>query len=191
MVIGVSAEMILGFVKFHGKRKVTLAEMFKSLSLEMGGDGTKITKKQLDSYIQKAENGSVKISKAKLKALKKIQEHWDKISKDGENITFGDLQGMPMLLVNAVTGDFEDPDKEKTLDKSNDANDSDKFNLQDYLKTALNLSKDEEITQPDLEAHLKSLLSESSNDGTNADLVDAVTNLIASFSSPTTVETEA
>ena len=185
MVIGVSAEMILGFVKFHGKRKVTLAEMFKSLSLEMGGDGTKITKKQLDSYIQKAENGSIKISKTKLKALKKLQENWGKISKDGQNITFADLKDMPMLLVNAVTGDFEDPDKEKKVDNS------DKFNLQDYLKTVLNLSKDEEITQSDLEAHLKSLLSESSNDGTNADLVDAVTNLIASFSTPTTVEAEA
>lgn len=185
MVSSISAGMILAFEKFHGKKKPTLEDLFKSLSLEMGGDGKTITKGQLNSYIQKAENGTIDVNPTKLKALKKMQENWDNISKDGENITFADLKDMPMLLVNASVGDFNDSDKKKKIKED------DKFDLKDYLKTALNISDDKEITKSDLESHLKTLLSESSEDSTNTDLVDTLTNLIASYTPTTTVEAEA
>lgn len=185
MVAGVSAEMILAFKKFSGKKKATLQEMFKSLSLEMGGDGKTIKKDQLSAYIRKAESGAVKISPSRLRALKKMLENWDKISKDGENITFADLKDMPMLLFNAAVGDLSDSDKKK---KSDNEDKSDKFDLEEYLKTALNLSDGEEITKSDLESHLKSLLSDTSEEA-NTDLIDVLTNLIAA--PVTTVETEA
>lgn len=183
MVSSISAGMILAFTKFHGKKKPTMEEMFKSLSLEMGGDGKTITKSQLDSYIQKAENGTIEVNPTRLKALKKMQKDWDNISKDGETITFADLKSMPMLLFNAVVGDFSDSDNNKKTDED------DKFDIKNYLKTALNLSEDDEVKKSDLESHLKTLLSETSED--NTDLIDTITNLIASYSSTTTVETEA
>lgn len=190
MVSNVSSGMILAYENYHGKKKVTLAEMFKRLSLEMGGDGTKITKKQLDDYIKKAESGLVSISKSKLKALKKMQEHWDNISSDGENITFDDIKNFPMLLIDIAVGDFEESDKEKKQNELSDLEDS-KFDIKTYLKTALNKSDDSEITKSDLEAQLQTLLSESSNDETSSELVDSLTNLIASFNSVSTINEEA
>lgn len=190
MVCNVSAEMILSFVNYHGKKKVSLAEMFKSLSLEMGGDGSKITKNQLQSYIRKAESGALSISKTKLKALKKMLENWDSLSKDGNCITFADLKDSPMLLINAVIGDFEDPKKSQNKNRSDDLDDY-KFNINDYLKKALGLPDSAEITKSDLQAHLQSLLSDASNDDSNGDLIDTLTNIIASAQLNSTVNEEA
>ena len=36
--------------------------MFQMLSIELGGDGETITKKQLDNYIKSAQDGKIKIS---------------------------------------------------------------------------------------------------------------------------------
>lgn len=185
MVVGVNAEMILAFKKFSGKKKATLQDMFKSLSFEMGGDGKIITKEQLSSYVRNAQNGTIKLNPTKLKALKKILENWDNISKDGKSITYTDLQNMPMLLFNAAVGDLKNSDKKQ---KTDDEDKSEKFDIEKYLKEALNLPENGEITKSDLEAHLKSVLADTSED-INTDLTDALTNLIAA--PITTVEVEA
>lgn len=187
MISNISAEMILGFIKYHGKKKVTLAEMFKSLSLEMGGDGKTITKKQLDDYIRKAETGIIKVSKSRLKALKKMQANWDKLSKDGNSINFADLKDFPMLLVNATVGDFEDSDNE-SKEKTDDL-DKYKLDIND-LKKIIGVAENSEITKSDVESYLQSILSEPSNDDSNSDLVDSLTNFVANFSINTTIETE-
>lgn len=168
MVNNISAGLILGYVNIIGKKKVSLEEMFKSLSLEMGGDGNTITKKQLDTYIAKAESGAIKVSNAKLKALKKLQEKWDDISKGKDSISFSDLKDFSMLLVNIVVGGFQDSEEE----------DSSKSDLKEYAKQTLGIS-DDTSDKSDLEAHLKSLLADHSNDDSNSDLVDLLTNLIA------------
>lgn len=185
MISGVSAEMILAFKKFSGKKKATLQDMFKSLSFEMGGDGNTITKEQLSSYVRNAQNGTIKLNPTRLKALKKILENWDNISKDGKSITYTDLQSMPMLLFNAAVGDLENSDKKK---KTDDEDKSEKFDIEKYLKEALNIPEDREIKKSDLESHLKTLLSDTSEE-INTDLTDALTNLIAA--PMTTVEHEA
>lgn len=185
MVVGVSAEMILAFKKFSGNKKATLQDMFKSLSFEMGGDGKTITKEQLSSYVRNAQNGTIKLNPTRLKALKKILENWDNISKDGKSITYTDLQSMPMLLFNAAVGDLDNSDKKK---KADDEDKSEKFDIEKYLKEALNIPEDGEIKKSDLESHLKTLLSDTSEE-INTDLTDALTNLIAA--PMTTVEHEA
>lgn len=189
MVVGVSAEMILAFKKFSGKKKATLQDMFKSLSFEMGGDGNSITKEQLSSYVRNAQNGTIKLNPTRLKALKKILENWDNISKDGKSITYADLQSMPMLLFNAAVGDLTDSDKKKKSDEDK----SEKFDLEKYLKEALNLTEDGEISKSDLEAHLKTLLADTSENtsGTTSDLIDSMVNMLASFDSAPTVSAEA
>lgn len=189
MVSGVSAEMILAFKKFSGKKKATLQDMFKSLSIEMGGDGKTITKSQLDSYIQKAESGTSKISPTRLQALKKMLANWNNISKDGESITFSDMQSMPMLLFDAAVGDFNNSDKTK---KSDDEQESNKFDVEEYLKSALNIPEDGKITKSDIESQLKTLLSSTSENtsGTTSDLIDSMVNLLASFDNAPTVSAE-
>ncbi len=189
MVVGVSAEMILAFKKFSGKKKATLKDMFKSLSFEMGGDGNSITKEQLSSYVRNAQNGTIKLNPARLKALKKILDNWDKISKDGKSITYADLQSMPMLLFNAAVGDLTDSKK----DKKEDEDESEKFDIEKYLKDALNITEDEEITKTDIEAHLKTLLANTSADTPpeTTNLIDSMVNILASFDNAPTVTAEA
>lgn len=191
MVSGVSAEMILAFKKFSGQKKATLKEMFKSLSVEMGGDGNSITKSQLSSYIQKAESGAAKISPTRLQALKKMLANWDNISQDGDNITFADMQKMPMLLFDAAVGDFNDSNKTK---KSNDDDDDfDKFDVEAYLKDTLNIPNEQKITKPDIESHLKTLLADTSANTPpeTSNLIDSMVNIIASFDNAPTITAEA
>lgn len=190
MISGVSAEMILAFKKFSGQKKATLKDMFKSLSVEMGGDGNSITKEQLSSYVRNAQNGTIKLNPTRLKALKKILENWDKISKDGKSITYADLQSMPMLLFNAAVGDLSESKKDK---KSEDEDKSEKFDLEKYLKDALNITEDGEITKSDIESHLKTLLADTSADTPpeTSNLIDSMVNILASFDNAPTVTAEA
>lgn len=189
MVSGVSAEMILAFKKFSGKKKATLQEMFKSLSVEMGGDGNSITKSQLSSYIQKAESGAAKISPTRLQALKKMLANWDNISQDGDNVTFADMQKMPMLLFDAAVGDFNDSDKTNKTDET----ESEKFDIEAYLKDALNIPDEQKITKPDIESHLRTLLADTSADTPpeTSNLIDSVVNVLANFDNAPTVTAEA
>jgi len=61
-------------------------EMFKQMSLEAGGDGTKITKEQLESLIEK------KSSEGKdLGPLKDLLENFDTISNGNNSITAKDI----------------------------------------------------------------------------------------------------
>lgn len=153
---------------------MTLDEMFKRLSLEVGGDGKTITKKQLDDYIAKANNGSIDVSKAKLKALTTIQKHWDEISGNKDSITAGDMEKYKIFLMQAFTGDFEKT--ETPIDKQ-----SAKKNLYEYLAEVLN-AKDEGISKDDLSSYLQSLISESSDETDNSDEIALITNVIADFS---------
>lgn len=189
MVSGVSAEMILAFKKYSGNKKATLQEMFKSLSVEMGGDGNSITKSQLNSYIQKAESGAVNISPTRLQALKKMLANWDNISQDGDNITFADMQKMPMLLFDAAAGDFNDSNKTK---RSNE-DESEKFDVEAYLKDALNISDEQKITKPDIESHLRTLLADTSANTPpeTSNLIDSMVNILATFDNAPTVTAEA
>lgn len=182
MVSNISAGMILGHILTHGKHKVTLEEMFKRLSFEMGGDGKTITKKQLDEYVSKAESGNIKISKAKLKALKQLQAKWDDISKGKDSISFSDMKGFPLMLVSIYVSGFEDSEDE-------DKKDSKKDDFKEYVKLALEIN-DNSLDKSALESKLKSLLADKSNDDSNGDLIDTLTNLIAASDAKanTTVE---
>lgn len=174
MVSNISSGMILGYIVSHGKRKVTLEDMFKRLSVEMGGDGSAITKKQLDTYINKAESGKIKLSSSELKALKQLQAKWNDIAKGKDTISFSDMKDFLVLLMNIFIGSFQNSDNKDDSDSSND--------FKEYLKKTLGIS-DNNPSKSDLEAKLKSLLSDKSNDDSNGDLVDTLTNMIAAHDS--------
>lgn len=171
MVCNVSSGMILGYIVTHGKHKVTLEEMFKRLSVQMGGDGKTISKKQLDAYINKAESGNIKISSSELKALKKLQAKWDDISKGKDTISFADMKGFSVLLMNIYVSSFQSSDDKDDDDSKNE--------FKAYIKQTLGISDNKAVDKSDLEAKLKSLLSDKTSDDSNGDLVDALTNMIA------------
>lgn len=179
MVNGISSELLLSFVNFHGKTKLSPKEMFKHLSLEMGGDGTKITKDQLDNYIKKAKSGAIKISAKKLRALEQLQNNWDTISGKKDSITEGDLEKYIGILLDATAGGPE----------SSEDSDTDNSEL---IKLALNFYNTEGSSNLNAKSLLKSLLAGSTdeNDDKNANLIDALTNSIAKSDANSTVEKE-
>lgn len=202
-IYNISAGFLQSYVTFQSKKDMTLEEMFKRLSIEMGGDGKSITKEQLDDYIGKAESGSLSVGKEKLNALKTIQKNWDTISKGQDSITFDNLKDYPSILAATMTGGFDATEISDSPSALASA-------IKDYLVGLLGLKSSEDITKDDLTSYLNTLLSDksntSSNDESGADLnsdqnsdlksdlnseiIGTLTNMIATFDSAPTVEAE-
>ena len=182
MIHNISAGFIETYINFLGKEKLTTGEMFKRLSLEMGGDGSTITKKQLNDYIDKASSGSIKLGKQKLSALKALQKDWDTISQGKDSISVGDMKGFELLLAATLT-DMETGDKDSENSTANSADD-----LHALLLKNLGLTNIKDATKSDLSAHLNTLLSNNSNDDDIADAIDSLINLKANSDNSSTVE---
>lgn len=174
MLYNISASLLVNYMSFQGKTKLTLDEMFKRLSLELGGDGKTITKKQLNDYIAKADSGQLDVGKSKLKALKNIQKNWDDLFAGKDSITVSDMEKCPVLLMNVFTGDI---DKIETPEKKSS---DDENELYEYLKSNLNIDE-EKVTKDGLSKYLQSLIAESSEENDNANDIGLITNLIANF----------
>lgn len=191
-IYNISAGFLQSYVTFQSKKDMTPEEMFKRLSVEMGGDGKSITKEQLDDYIGKAESGALSVGKEKLNALKTIQKNWDTISGGGDSITYDNLKDFPSILAATMTGGF-------TAEEISDSPSALASAIQDYLVNSLGLSSSEEITKDNLSSYLNSLLLDESasnkNSGesaessdNNSEIIATLTNMIASFDSASTVE---
>lgn len=185
-IYNVSAGFLQICENFLDSKKLNPEDIFKRLSLEMGGDGTSITKSQLDNYINKAESGNIRVDKSKLKALKKIQENWDDISSGDDKITYGEMGGHAGLLLATVTSDVIEivPKTEEKASKV-DA-------IYDYLTDYLGLSSKNDVKESDLTSYLNDIIAGASNeDDSDSELVGTLINLIdASASKRSTVEVE-
>lgn len=187
-IYNVSPNFLLIYQKYARKDKLNLEEVFKDLSYELGGDGKTINKKNLDEYIDKADQGLQKVDKNKLKALKDIQKHWDEISDGKDSITYDDIKDHAVLLMQTLMGDFTETEIPESEQSINDA-------IYDYLVDYLDLDNKDEIKQSDLEKYLNDLVANSAEeDGTesysNSELIGALTNMIATYSPTSTVEKE-
>lgn len=183
-ISNINPGFLQSYVNFHSKTKLTIEEMFKHLSIEMGGDGKTITKSQLDDYIEKAESHSVKISKQKLSALKQIQKNWDTISKGEDSISAGNMEGCETLLAAAIADGFE------TIEVSDAANNA-VSEIYKYLLENLGISDLKDASDSDLNSYLQTLLSEDSDDDAIGDAIDSLINLMAKRGIPSNVELEA
>lgn len=172
------------YINFHSKTKLTTEDMFKSLSIEMGGDGKAITKSQLDSYIDKAESGSIKIGKQKLSALKQIQKNWDTISKGEDSISVSNMEGREMLLASAMVDGFESIDIADG--KNNFISD-----IHKYLLENLGISDLKKVSNADLNSYLHTLLSDDSDDDAIGDAIDSLINLMAEYGISSNIDLEA
>lgn len=180
---GISSNLIQSYVTIKSKPDLTLEDMFRMLSFSLGGDGTSITKEQLDDYIDKADSGDLKVDSSRLKALKTMQKNWKTIAGDDDSLSFGDMKAFPMLLISAMFGGISSGSDSKTTDSEVGS-----YLLENILE---NPEKDEDKTAK-LSALLNKALSGNSdeNDDKNADLVATLTNLLAKSSSNTTIEAE-
>lgn len=184
-IYNISPGFLQTCVTYQSKKELSMEEVFKRLSFEMGGDGTKITKDQLNNYINKAESGSIKVDEPKLNALKGIQENWDTISNGEDSITYENMKNYTTLLAATLTGNFTSTEIDDSKASINDA-------IYDYLVDYIGLSDKGEVKESDLTSYLNELISnDTSNSDANSELIGALTNLIATYSSDSTIEAEA
>lgn len=193
----ISPSFIQAFEIVHSVKKMSQEEMFKRLSLMMGGDGQSIKKSQLDNYIKQAEEGDVKVSKSGMSALKSMQQNWDTISGGKDSITFADMKDYPTLLTMAFAGSF-------TMSVTPDESTSKTKEAEETEKTTDNKTKEtpntpdkttisSDTSVDDLNSMLKDALggTTDANDDSNADLIATLTNMIAVSTSAPTVSVEA
>lgn len=195
MVSNVSSGMILNYVNYLSKKKMSLEDMFKQFSVSLGGDGKTIKKKDIEDYIKKAERGEVKVSAQKLRYLKMVRDNWDKYFKDQDSITYEDFKNNIGLFVGIIAEDSkveekeEDKNKDKEKDyqnKQKDKKDKDDEKLEifnkylDELKEKLNVVE-KGLTKDNLKYYLTSLVNRSGEDSDAVSEIGLVTNLISDF----------
>ena len=186
-ISGLSSSLIYNYEKFQSVSKLTTENMFQMLSLELGSDGEKITKKQLDSYIEDAKDGSVSISNQELDALKDLQENWDYIAgKENDSITYKNMNDYRDILFSAVTGGISVVDN----NSSNYAiEDIDQYLINETLKSSIGNKENTSVLISMLENLLLGTTDEK--DDENANLIGTLVNLIAAYDSNSTINEEA
>lgn len=170
-------------------QKANPKDIFRNLSLDVGGDGKSITKDQLDKYIDKAEDGKINIPDKELSALQKLQDDWKKVADGGDKITYANVStsGFTDTLKSMI------PDKaSKTKDVSSDFEDS-KTKINNMLMSSALETSTKSSSTNSYSSMLKTLLSGTTdeNDDSNAELIATLTNLIADSKSTSTTEVEA
>lgn len=191
-----STSLTASYLDSTSNAKVDPKKVFQELSIDMGGDGKEITKKQLDSYITKAKAAKAGkedtsgISDNELKGLETMQKNWDKISKGSDSITYSNMSS---AANKSILTSMDTADKTTTIDKSAEAKEFTKT-LNDYIvNSALNTNTNTSSSN-NAQSILKTLLTGTTdeNDDSNAELIAKLTNIIAeSKKAKSTVETEA
>lgn len=180
-VNNLSGGLATNYEKFQSVSKLTTENMFQMLSLELGGDGEKITKKQLNTYIEDAKDGTVDISNQELDALKDLQENWNAIAgKDTKSITYKNMGDYRDILFSAVAGGLS------VAGNTNSVTD-DVGSHQDNSELDVFSTPDKDTTFM-LETLLKGI--KDKNNDTNANLIDMLVNIIASYDSNSKVDLE-
>lgn len=176
MIHNIGSGMIKSFINFFSKDKIDVKEIFKMLSMEMGGDGSEITKDQLSTYVKKIEAGEIKVSKKKMMLLKQMLKNWDKIAQGDDSITLDEFKKHLALLLSIIASDADSEEYQA----KNSQNEKDEES-EDYLQELLNKLglRIEELTSEALSEYLKTLLSDETSQ--NEEEIAAVTNMMAEF----------
>ena len=185
----ISPSLLKSYINYQSKKELTTQNMFQMLSIELGGDGETITKKQLDNYIKSAKDGQIKISKAELSALTTFQEKWDTISGGKDSIKFGDMGNYTTLLVTIVTNGIS-----SAADSgSSEASMSTTEEIYAYLMDSALKSSAGDNTTAGATSLLQTLLSGTTNtkDDANSELIATLVNFIADSKSSSTVSAQA
>lgn len=190
---GISKNNLLGnYLNSTSNKNLNAKEIFKELSLDVGGDGKTITKKQLDSYIEKvteakaSKTDTTTVSDEELNGLKTLQKNWDKIAAGGDEIGFSNVSAAGFK---SALAEMDSADKKVDMSQFKVTT---KQDIDDYLmNSALSFSvKDSESGAKSM---LKRLLTGTTdeNDDFNANAIAKLTNMIESYKTKSTIEEEA
>lgn len=168
-------------------------KIFDKLSIDVGGDTGSITKKELDSYIGKAEDGSVKLSDNELSGLKTLSNNWSAISDGAQSINYYSVSasGYKDTLFSMAPDSTDSVATSSTSDLKKLTADATANAYSKIVVSALGGSTSSSSSTSTFASMLSSLLKGTTdeNDDGNAEAIAALTNLMAGSNS--TVEKKA
>lgn len=188
----ISSNLLQSYINYQSKKELTPQNMFQMLSIQLGGDGETITKKQLDSYIESANNGKIKISDAELNALTLLQDKWDTISGGKDSIKFGDMASYTTLLATIITSGIATSEDAASSDSSMSTTEEIYAYLIDSAFKAATNDNSDDNSSTDAASLLQTLLEGTTDikDDSNSELIATLINFIADLKSASTVNTQ-
>ena len=184
MISNITSGMMLNMYRYGSPSKqVDNRQVFASVSIMVGGDGTSISKSQLKNYIDKASMGAVKISRPQLQALKTMYSSWnDLFGEDTDTISVNDLEKAPQLFYQVAISSNEENDNEKFLRELSEK--AEKYKKEFAEK--LNGNEDKTPTVEQLHEYLKELINMDKNDE-KAEEIAYVINIMEDMKNPQNV----
>src|SRR5574344_251615 len=173
--------IIKSYLNYAKLSSVSTEDAFRAISLQVGGDGSKIDKETLDSFIANADEDTADLSQ-----LKTLQKNWYKISSGDEEISAKNVTSnkeYSNLFFSALTSKIsKDVSSFTTTSTSSETSSSTTDKIYSFLiDSAINCNSSSTSTKYDLlNSILNSLLSSDSTDD-NSDAIDTVVNLIAAM----------
>lgn len=181
MISTITSGMMLNMYRYGSPTKqVDQRQVFASVSIMVGGDGTSISKSQLKSFIDKASMGAVKVSNTQLRALKSMYSSWDDLfGKDTDSISFDDFNKAPQLFYQVAMSSNEEDDNEKFLRQMREKSEE----KMKELAEKINGDEDKTPTIEQLQDYIKELI-EKDKDDENAYEIASVINIIEDMKNP-------
>lgn len=181
MISTITSGMMLNMYRYGSPTKqVDQRQVFASVSIMVGGDGTSISKSQLKSFIDKASVGAVKVSNTQLRALKSMYSSWDDLfGKDTDSISVDDFNKAPQLFYQVAMSSNEEDDNEKFLRQMREKSEE----KMKELAEKINGDKDKIPTIEQLQEYLKELIEKDENDE-NSERIALLTNIIEEMKNP-------
>lgn len=192
---GISKDNLLGnYLNSTSNKNLNTKEIFKELSIDAGSDGKSISKKQLDSYIEKvsqtksSKTETTTVSDEELNGLKTLQKNWDTIADGGDKISYANVSAAGFK---STLSAMDSADKTVDLSKFKTTTKQDVDNY--LMESALSFSTSNSSSKSSLQSTLNTLLTGTSdeNDDTNANSIAKLINQLADLKKTSTVETEA
>ncbi len=181
MISTITSGMMLNMYRYGSPTKqIDQKQVFASVSIMVGGDGSSISKAQLKSYIDKASNGLVKVSRQQLQAMKSMYSQWDNtFGKDRDTISFEDFDKAAHLFCQIAMSSNEEDDNERFLREICEK--AEKYRKE--LAEKMNGDEDKTPTIEQLHEYLKELINSNNNDE-KAEEIAYIINIIEDIKNP-------
>jgi len=175
MISTITSGTMLNMYKYGSPTKqIDQRQVFASVSIMVGGDGSSISKAQLKNYIDKASNGMVKVSRQQLQAMKSMYSQWDNtFGKDKDTISFEDFNKAAHLFYQIAMLSNEEDENEKFSRQMREKADA----KMKELAEKINGNKEKAPTLEQIQEYLKELIEKDENDE-NAEEIATLTNYI-------------
>lgn len=181
MISTITSGTMLNMYKYGSPTKqIDQRQVFASVSIMVGGNGSSISKAQLKNYIDKASNGMVKVSRQQLQAMKSMYSQWDNtFGKDKDSISFEDFNKAAHLFYQIAMSSNEEDENERFAREMREKAEA----KMKELAEKINGDKEKTPTLEQLQEHLKELISKNEEENNDEDIA-LITNIIEKIKNP-------